>query len=115
MEGRDFGLRVQEQQYEFLAYDPRKDLWQAVDGDDLLRLRQLPPGLNFHLRLEGREANLKPPADAKQPWPPQIPILGSGDLTPFELKLRREDSDHEATITANAASELEVKNVDDGK
>jgi general secretion pathway protein H len=115
MEGRDFGLRLQEQQYEFLAYDPRRELWQAVDGDDLLRPRPLPPGLNFRLRLDGREASLKPPPDPKKPWPPQIPILGSGDLTPFELKVQREDSDHEATITVNAASEIEVKNVDDGK
>jgi general secretion pathway protein H len=115
MEGRDFGLRLQEQQYEFLVYDPRKDLWQAVDGDDLLRPRSLPPGLSFHLRLDGREASLKPPSDTKKPWPPQIPIQGSGDLTAFELKLQREDSDHEATITVNAQSEIDVKNVDDAK
>jgi general secretion pathway protein H len=113
MEGRDFGLRLQERQYEFLVYDPRKDLWQAVDGDDLLRLRQLPPGLSFKLRLEGREASLRPPPDPKKPWPPQITILGSGDVAAFELKVQREDSDHEATITCNANSELEVKNVDD--
>jgi general secretion pathway protein H len=115
MEGRDFGLRLVEQQYEFLTYDPRRDRWQTVEGDDLLRPRQLPPGLSFRLRLDGREASLRPPADPKKPWPPQIDILGSGDLTAFELKLQREDSDHEATITGNASGELEVKNVDDSK
>ncbi len=113
MEGRDFGLRLVEQQYEFLTYDPRRDLWQPVEGDDLLRPRRLAPGLNFRLRLEGREASLRPPTDPKKPSPPQIDILGSGDLTAFELKLQREDSDHEATITGNANGELEVKNVDD--
>ena len=30
MEGRDFGLRLQEREYEFLSYDPRSDLWQLV-------------------------------------------------------------------------------------
>ena len=115
MEGRDFGLRLVEQQYEFLTYDPRHDKWETVEGDDLLRPRQLPRGLNFRLRLDGREASLRPPADPKKPWPPQIDILGSGDLTAFELKLQREDSDHEATITGNANGELEVKNVDDSK
>ena len=115
MEGRDFGLRLKEREYEFLSYDPRRDLWQLVEGDDLLRPRQLPPGLNFRLRLDGRDASLRPPADTKKAWPPQIDILGSGDLTAFELKLQREDSDHEATITGNANGELEVKNVDDSK
>ena len=115
MEGRDFGLRLKEREYEFLSYDPRRDLWQPVEGDDLLRPRQLPTGLNFQLRLDGRDASLRPPADTKKPWPPQIDILGSGDLTTFELKLQREDSDHEATITGNANGELEVKNVDDSK
>ncbi|HKE44982.1 MAG TPA: type II secretion system minor pseudopilin GspH [Steroidobacteraceae bacterium] len=115
MEGRDFGLRLQEREYEFLAYDARRDVWQAVDGDDLLRPRQLPAGLNLRLRLDGRDAVLRAPADTKKPWPPQVQIQSSGDLSAFELKLQREDSDHEATITGDANGELEVKNVDDQK
>ena len=115
MEGRDFGLRLKEQEYEFLAYDARRDEWQSAADDDLLRPRQLPPGLSFRLRLDGREAVLRPPADAKKPWPPQIQIQSSGDLNAFELKLQREDSDHEATITANQNGEIEVKEVDDSK
>jgi general secretion pathway protein H len=115
MENRDFGLRFQEHEYEFLAYDPRRDLWGAVDGDDLLRPRQLPAGLNLRLRLDGRDAVLRPPADKKKPWPPQVLIQSSGDLSAFELKLEREDSDHEATITGNANGELDVQNVDDQK
>lgn len=115
MEGRDFGLRFQEREYEFLAYDPRRDEWQAIEGDDLLRPRQLPPGLNLRLRLDGREAVLRPPADKNKRWPPQVQIQSSGDLSAFELKLQREDSDHEATITGNANGELEVVSVDDQK
>jgi general secretion pathway protein H len=115
MEGRDFGLRFQEHEYEFLAYDPRRNEWQAVEGDDLLRPRQLPPGLNVRLRLDGREAVLRPPADKNKPWPPQVQIQSSGDLSAFELRLQREDSDHEATITGNADGELAVVSVDDQK
>ena len=103
MEGRDFGLRLVEQQYEFLTYEPRRDKWETVEGDDLLRPRQLPRGLNFRLRLDGREASLRPPSDPKKPsatadrYPRQRRYS-----TAFELKLQREDRDHEATITGNA-------------
>lgn len=115
MDGRDFGLRLKEHEYEFLAYDARRDEWQSVADDDLLRARQLPPGLNFRLRLDGREAVLRPPADPKKPWPPQIQMQSSGDLSAFELRLEREDSDHEATISGNPNGELEVKEVDESK
>jgi hypothetical protein len=67
------------------------------------------------LRLDGREAVLRPPADKNKPWPPQVQIQSSGDLSAFELRLQREDSDHEATITGNADGELAVVSVDDQK
>lgn len=114
MEGRDYGLRLEDRRYDFLLHDLRTDQWQVIAEDRLLRPRNLPPGLWFRLRLEGREVVLRPPPDPNAPRPPQILMLSSGDLTAFQLRLAREDSDHEATIEAKLDGEIAVNEVDAG-
>jgi len=113
MEGRDYGLRLEEERYDFMLHDVRRDDWQVIEDDRLLRPRDLPPGLRLRLRLEGREVVLRPPPDRKKPRPPQILMLSSGDLTAFELRIQREDSDHEAFIDAKIDGELKVTEVDE--
>jgi len=112
MEGRDYGLRLEEERYDFMLHDVRGDQWQVIEEDRLLRSRDLPPGLQLRLRLEGREVVLRPPPDRKKPRPPQILMLSSGDLTAFEMRIQREDSDHEAFIEGKVDGEIEVKDVD---
>ena len=113
MEGRDYGLRLEEGKYDFLLYDVRRDQWRSIDEDRLLRPRELPEGVRMRLWLEGREVILRPPPDRKKPRPPQITLLSSGDITAFELRIRREGSDHEARITADAAGKVAVRAVDE--
>lgn len=113
MEGRDYGLRLEEGKYDFLLYDVRRDQWRSIDEDRLLRPRALPEGVRLRLWLEGREVILRPPADRKKPRPPQITLLSSGDITAFELRIQREGSDHEARISADAAGKVEVRAVDE--
>jgi general secretion pathway protein H len=114
MEGRDYGLRLEDERYDFVLYDVRRNEWLAIADDRLLRPRDLPPGLRFRLRLDGRDVVLRPPPDRKKPRPPQILMLSSGDLTAFELRLQREDSDHEAFIEGKLDGELAVREVDEG-
>lgn len=114
MEGRDYGLRLEEEGYDFLIYDVRRDEWRPTEADDLLRARALPEGLRLRLRLEGREVVLRPPPDSSKPRPPQIMMLSSGDLTPFELAIEREASDHEAAITGEVNGTLDIREVDEG-
>jgi general secretion pathway protein H len=113
MEGRDYGLRLEEGKYDFLLFDVRRNDWLTISEDKLLRPRELPAGLRLRLWLEGREIVLRPPADRKKPRPPQITLLSSGDITAFDLKIVREGSDHEARITADAAGKIEVRAVDE--
>ena len=47
---------LQRHDYEFVTFDPRKQLWRAVDEDDALRARELPEGLKLRLQVEGRES-----------------------------------------------------------
>lgn len=113
MQNRDFALRLEETGYQFMRFDVRRGLWQTVEGDDFFRRHAFPAGVRPRLYLEAREIVLKPPADKKKPWPPQIMVLSSGDLTAFELRLRREDSDHEAVMLGKVDGTIEVKDVDE--
>lgn len=113
MEGRDYGLRLEEGKYDFVLFDVRRNDWLTIDTDKLLRPRELPEGLRLRLWLEGREVILRPPADKKKPRPPQITLLSSGDMTAFDLRIIREGSDHEARISADAAGKVEVQAVDE--
>jgi general secretion pathway protein H len=113
MEGRDYGLRLEEEKYDFLLFDVRRNDWLTIGDDKLLRPRELPDGLRLRLWLEGREVVLRPPPDRKKPRPPQITLLSSGDITAFDLKIVREGSDNESSIKADATGKVEVRAVDE--
>jgi general secretion pathway protein H len=57
--GTDVGMRVDLHGYDFLRYDSRKETWQPVTDDPMLRPRPLPEGMTATLRLEGRDVPLK--------------------------------------------------------
>lgn len=111
LENRDYGLRMEEKGYQFMRFNPRRGEWQAVAGEKLLQRRSLPDGVRPRLYVEAREVTLRPPADRKLPWPPQVMILSSGDLTAFELKLLREDTGREASLLGEVDGTIEVKSV----
>lgn len=95
LQGMDLAVYVAEDAYEYLFYDERRREWQSVFGDDLYRPRALPEGMRFRLRLEAREAVLGPipqrgDSVESQRWPPQILVLSSGEIMPFELEMERD-------------------------
>lgn len=98
LQGLDGGMFVSAQGYEFLRYDGRNLQWVPIEGDRLFATRELPPGLRFRLWLESREVVLKPEVvdredqDSQKKWPPQITVLSSGDVMPFELQIERDGS-----------------------
>jgi len=110
LDGRDVGMRVDRQGYDFLRYNGRVAAWEPVVGDRLLRERALPEGLNAALRLEAREIELKPrtaPTE-DEPAEPQILVLASGDVVPFELVLRRDGTDEIRRIAGSMEGNFEV-------
>ena len=68
LQGREFGLRAFPGGYEFVAFDPFAQRWQPLTDDRTLRRRQLAPGLQLTLRVEGRPVVL-PRADAADRTP----------------------------------------------
>jgi len=107
LEGRDYGLRVEADNYEFLRYDAFELRWLAVENDPGLLPHELPPGLAFDLELEGRSVLLKEEAtpDARLP---QLVAWGSGDMTPYELSLLRSGAGR-ITLTGNPDGTIKLE------
>jgi general secretion pathway protein H len=106
LEGRDFGLRILPDGYEFAVYDADRDRWLTMNDEQEFRHRTLPKGVSFKLTLDSVEVVLKPvERDAlnDQPPPsPQLAISASGDGTPFKLTLTREATQANASINGDA-------------
>lgn len=119
MQVEDLGIFISSTAYEYLRFDPRKDEWQPIEGDELFAQRELPEGLRFRLRLESREVVLKPglpqrgDKDENKRNPPHIMVLSSGDVSPFELEIEREGQPALWRVTALADNNLRVEIRDD--
>lgn len=97
LQGLDLGMFVYSTGYEFLRFDGRENRWMPMEGDRLFAPRELPEGLRLRLWIESREIVLKRDGavnrsdrDEDKKWPPQIMVLSSGDIMPFELQLERD-------------------------
>jgi general secretion pathway protein H len=110
LEGREYGLTFYAREYQFSAYDPAADRWTPLEpGSEPLSPRRFPEDAVVDLEIEDRLLKLReerppPPPDAtaekrsvprrtddrgrEQDEEPQVLILSSGDITPFELRLR---------------------------
>jgi len=109
LEGRDFGIRIQQSSYEVYVYSPRRNRWEVVPSDRLYAVHALPAGIAFALTLEGREVKLdeQPPTASEMvdsttelststtdrthvDLKPQVIFYASGDVSPYHLELRRD-------------------------
>lgn len=99
LQGIDVGVFVGRSEYEYLRFDSRRNEWVPLLDDPLYRTRELPEGLRFRLWLESREVVLRPTLpnrndkDQHKKWPPQVMVLSSGDVMPFELRIERDQAD----------------------
>lgn len=90
LQNREYGMRCFIGGYEFLVFDARIGLWKRLEGDSETRPRRLPRGIDMTVRVEGREIVL-PKAEVEiDELAPQIMLFSSGELSLFELVLRRE-------------------------
>ena len=115
LEGRDVGLRIDSRGYDFLRYDGRVEQWDLVSDDPLLRERALPDGLEASLILESRIVRLPmrvAPTERERPLP-QVVLMASGDLVPFEVRLERAGTQETRAIVGSAEGKLEILANDD--
>jgi general secretion pathway protein H len=111
----DVAIFVGQTDYEFLRFDIRRNEWTPIVEDKLYAQRALPEGLRFRLWLENREIVLKPglpdrsKKDESQKWPPQITVLSSGDVVPFEMHIERDAAPALWRVTSLADSDLRLE------
>ena len=119
LQTRELGLYCGEHSYQFLAFDPRTNLWGDVRDDEVLRLRQLPDGLTLRLSVEAREVSLAKPSDSKladpQDLKPHVMILSNGDLTSFELTLERDGTERTATLLPDDQGRVKKRDPQESK
>lgn len=83
--GEDIALSFWRYGYGFHRLEENK--WTPMTEDPHLRTRLVPEDMELHLFLEGLEVEL--PAEEKDE--PQVFILSSGEMTPFEVRIGNED------------------------
>ncbi len=115
LEGRDFGVRVQPNGYEFVVYDNFRDAWQRFDEENQYRHRDLPKGISFQLQLDNQTVVLKAVDKALTGGPspaPQLAIAASGEGTPFRLILLRDATQARAAVTGDALGKTALETSD---
>ncbi len=115
LQGLDLGMYVSRTGYEFMRFDGRENRWEPIDGDRLFAARELPEGLRLRMWIESREIIMKPgPVDRTDPdedrkWPPQVMVLSSGDIMPFELQLERDSEPAEWRVQVLPDTDLRLE------
>lgn len=110
LEGRDVGLRIDAMGYDFMRYDGRYERWEMVTEDPLLRERLFPDGLSAGLWLESRRVQLlaRSQPDERTPPAPQVLVLASGDIVPFEIRLERAGTEETRAIAGSADGRIDI-------
>jgi len=119
MQGREFGMELLQTGYRFVEHDPLTSQWSEILGDDLYRLRKLPEGVELELYVEDKRIMLEnEPAvfenrdDDKMQigiddYTPHLLLSSSGEITAYEIRLRRLNSDQELVMRGDILGEIE--------
>lgn len=119
LQAEDLGVFISADSYEYLRFEPRRNEWQLIEGDELFAPRRLPEGLRFRLRVESRDIVMKPDLpnrgdqDENEKSPPQLMVFSSGEVMPFELEIERDGARSLWRVTALADNDLRVENRDE--
>ena len=73
------------------------------------RRRDIPEALELDLELEGRDVLLEFEADENREYRPQVCIIASGDITPFNLRFREAFSSDGYQVLIKADGSAEIK------
>ena len=109
--GREYGLEVTDEGYEFALLNQDTQQWETPTDMRTLRPRSLPEGMTIELSLENTDVILeteKTKEDEHLPHP-QIFVLSSGELTPFELRLDSEFTDSYVEIVGLVNGAIESR------
>lgn len=111
LQSRDYGILFSARGYRFYVYDYQQAAWVQPIADNFLQEHQLTGPLRLELTLEDRSLEL--PEELPSPQTvdsprPQVAILASGELTPFEIEVYREIGGGRFNLTAGLDGSFEV-------
>lgn len=114
LRSRDMAVEILPQGYRFFIH--KEQTWQALN-DEVLRPRKLPKDMTFDVQLDGSvvlfandrdgrddEDEDTDPRDFEQR--PRIYLFSTGEMTPFEVILRIEDSTYDYRISGGIGGKL---------
>ena len=119
LQGREFGLELMISTYRFVEFDPFSAQWSEILGDELFRLRQLPEGMEFELYVEDKRVLLdEDPKELEDPddetmartvekYAPHVFVFSSGELTAYEIRIRRPQQDQQLVMRGDILGEIE--------
>ena len=110
LQTRDYGVLFTNNGYRFFVYDYPSLSWLDPVGDEFLREHRLTEPLAMTLFLEDREVVLDSeyePEFGQQPQP-QVVLLASGGITPFEARLFRDPAGGRYLLEGTLDGSLEV-------
>jgi len=98
LQTRDYGFRINDRNYSFVVFDVLSNEWRPVEEDDALRERNFPEGIVPQVVVEGRTLVLDSRKKEIEDFSPQVLIFSNGDLSSFEVSMRRDGGDEQARI-----------------
>ena len=108
LQTRDYGLRINARLYSFVVFDALQNQWRTVDEDNALREREFPEGLQPSVVLEGRPIVLETKKKKVEDFKPQVMVFANGDLSSFEITLKREGGDEKARVYTDEQTNILV-------
>lgn len=113
LQSQELGMLVTAHGYVFLSF--QENAWHRIENDQELRPRELPADIQIELIVEELPADLvvqdkeDDQKDKKGKEAPQILLLSSGEMTPFEIRLRSEQGSSRYQLIGRVNGKLELK------
>jgi general secretion pathway protein H len=95
LQTRDYGFRIGTRGYSFVVFDVLANQWRPAEEDDALRERPFPDGIETEVVVEGRRVVLEAKKKDIEDFRPHVMIFSNGDVSSFEVILRRDQGEEE--------------------
>ncbi len=120
LQGRDIGMVVENNGYSFYLFDLVQQRWLNLGTEKLFRERTLPDNMRVQLAVEENDVTWPEPEeeseedgdrDSDEPAlvpTPQVLMLSSGEITPFELyfEMDKVEPAYQLTVSPDGTREL---------
>lgn len=94
--GRELAVDFSRESYRFASFDHETEEWLSLDDDEHFYLRELPENMELIAYVEEEQntdpdAAVNPLVDEEALDSNRIYLLSSGEMTPFEARIKLED------------------------